>query len=375
MKVLMLNYEFPPLGGGAGNATYYLLKKFSRFKDLEIDLVTSSMNKYKEEQFSSNVKIYYLNIGKKNKNLHYQTNKNLFLYSWKAYFKAKSLMAKKNYGLIHAFFGIPCGVIAVLLKKPYIVSLRGSDVPFFNLRFYWLDRLFFKNINKIIWARAKFVVVNSQGLKKLALSISLNQRIKIIPNGVNSGFFIPKPKIKKDNIILFVGRLISRKGIRYLLEAFASLEKEYLKNWQIWLVGDGPEKGNLFCQAKNLNILKRVKFLGIKNKHELVNIYNQAKIFVLPSLSEGMSNAVLEAMACGLPIIMSRVGGNEELIKNNGFVVKKKSALGIKKALEKYLDNNFLVIKHSANSQKIVKKMSWKKIAQQYFNLYLQCVE
>ena len=72
----MLNYEFPPLGGGAGNATYYLLKEFSKYDDIEIDFVTSSIDEFKEEKFSKNITIYYLDIGKKG-NLHYQSNKNL----------------------------------------------------------------------------------------------------------------------------------------------------------------------------------------------------------------------------------------------------------------------------------------------------------
>ena len=67
MNILLLNYEFPPLGGGAGNATYYLLKEFSKFNDLEVDLVTSSIDKNKEEQFADNIKIYYLDIGKTSK--------------------------------------------------------------------------------------------------------------------------------------------------------------------------------------------------------------------------------------------------------------------------------------------------------------------
>ena len=60
MRILLLNYEFPPLGGGAGNATYYLLKEFSKIPDLEITLITSSTYKYREEKFSDNIKIYYL---------------------------------------------------------------------------------------------------------------------------------------------------------------------------------------------------------------------------------------------------------------------------------------------------------------------------
>ena len=145
MKILMLNYEFPPLGGGAANACFHFLKELTKIKNLKIDLITSSTFSFKKEKFSSNINIYYLNIGKNKRNLHFQTSKDLFFYSLRAYFFAKKLIKKNNYNLIHAWFGIPSGLIAFLLKKPYIVSLRGSDVPFYNPRFYWLDKICFKH--------------------------------------------------------------------------------------------------------------------------------------------------------------------------------------------------------------------------------------
>jgi len=139
----MLNYEFPPLGGGAGNASYYMLREFSKYHDLNIDLITSSADKYRVEQFAENISIHFLDIHKNNTALHYQSNKNLITYTMKVYFYAKKLRKQKSYDLCHAFFGIPCGAIALLLGVPYIVSLRGSDVPGHNERFALADVLFF----------------------------------------------------------------------------------------------------------------------------------------------------------------------------------------------------------------------------------------
>jgi uncharacterized membrane protein len=203
MRILILNYEFPPLGGGAGNATYYLLKEFSKpeHKNLGIDLITSSVNKFKIEKFSDNIKIHYLNIGKKG-NLHYQSTKDLLSYSWKVYIYSKKIMKKGHFDLIHTFFGIPCGHLAMMLKYeykiPYIVSLRGSDVPFYNKRFYWLDKFVFKRLSKEIWKNSKAVITNSKGLKNLALKASPNQKIDVIYNGVDIKEFKPEKK-KSEN--------------------------------------------------------------------------------------------------------------------------------------------------------------------------------
>jgi len=370
MKILLLNYEFPPLGGGAANATYYLLNQFKQYKDLEIDLITSSINKYKQKKFSSNINVYYLDIGKKNQGFHFQTQKDLLIYSWKAYFKARALLKTKNYHLVHAFFGIPSGFIAMLLKKSYIVSLRGSDVPFYNPRFCWLDKLFFQYLNKIIWKKARYIIANSNDLKKLALKTNPQQKIKIIPNGVDTNFFKPNQKVKKENIILFVGRLIKRKGVSYLIEAFTLLEEKHRKSWQIWIVGDGPEKKNLIKLCKINKINKKVKFLGRKKKKELIKIYNQAKFFILPSLNEGMSNTLLEAMACGLPVITTKTGGVEQLVeKDNGLIIKKLKIKKLRSALKKFAKNKNLS-KMGKESRKKANFFNWSKVAKKYLKLY-----
>jgi len=369
MRILMLNYEFPPLGGGAANANFYLLKEFVKEKNLKIDLITSSVNEFKKEKISKNIALYRLDIGKNKQNFHYQTNRDLLVYSFKAYFFAKKLLKKNNYDLIHAWFGIPCGFIAMLLGKPYIVALRGSDVPFYNIRFKNLDKYFFQHLSKLIWKKAKAVIANSQGLKDLAQKTAPNQKIQVIYNGIDiSEFKPPKTKEKSKNLrILCVARLIKRKGISYLIKALGGLRN---KNLILTIIGDGNEKENLINLAKKLKIDNKVKFLGSISHSEIVKYYQQNDVFILPSLNEGMSNTILEAMACGLPIITTNVGGSKELIKNNGFIVKPKSILGLKNAIENYLNNHNLLLKHGKESVKRAGRMGWQKISQSYLKYY-----
>lgn len=364
LKILMLNYEFPPLGGGAGNATYYLLKEFAKYPNIEIDLITSSIDKERVKKFSKNITIYFLYINKKG-NLHYQSQKDLLKYSWKAYKLAKKLKKTKNYNLCHAFFGIPCGYIAMKLKIPYIVSLRGSDVPFYNNRFYWFDKFIFKRISKKVWKNSKATITNSKGLKELALNSSPNQKIEVIYNGVNTEEFKPL-KNKKHNkkiVIISTGRLIERKGYEYLLEAL----KEN-KNFELWLVGDGNLKGRL-KDISNKNKVN-VKFLGKIDHSKINNLLQKADIFCLPSLNEGMSNSILEAMACGLPIITTNVGGSQELINGNGFVLNKESSEELKEAIEKYLKNPKLLKIHGNKSRLLAERMSWENVAGEYLKEY-----
>ena len=321
-RILLLNYEFPPLGGGAGNATYYLLKEFSKNDDLKVDLVTSSTDKYKKEEFSKNIDIYYLDIGKKG-NIHYQSNFDLLKYSYKANKFIKKLKKENKYDLLHAFFGIPCGYIAMKSKLPYIVSLRGSDVPFYSKRFYYLDKLFFKRLSVKIWKRAKSVIANSEGLKKLALSSSANQEIGLIYNGVDIDEFSPSENVNDVFTIISTSRLIKRKGINYLLDAFISFNKKFVKT-KLVLIGSGDLEKELKSKADGAGISSSVEFVGAISHDKLANYYKQADVFVLPSLNEGMSNSLLEAMSSGLAVIATDTGGTAELVnEENGIIINK----------------------------------------------------
>ena len=154
MRILLLNYEYPPLGGGAGNAAQYLIRKLITQQELSIDVVTSSVDAYSQEQYADRITIHRLNIRKRGRNIYHQSLFNLLTFSWKSYWYIRQLRKQHHYDGIHAFFGMPCGLIAAAHRLPFIVSLRGSDVPFYNPRFYLLDVLFSRVVSKWIWKHA-----------------------------------------------------------------------------------------------------------------------------------------------------------------------------------------------------------------------------
>jgi len=363
-KILILNYEFPPLGGGAGNATYYLLKEFSKDPEININLITSSVDEFRVEKFSENITIHFLDIGKKG-NLHYQSNLNLLVYAWKAYWYSKKLIKKEKFNLCHAFFGIPCGYVAMKLGLPYMVSLRGSDVPFYNKRFYYLDKLIFKKLSIKIWRKAKKVIANSKKLKELALSSALKQQIEVIANGIDVNEFKPLSykKIEFPIKLISTGRLIERKGYKYLIEAISNM-----KEVELALVGNGNIRSELenLSKEKNSNVI----FLGSRGHNEIVNLLQKADIFILPSLNEGMSNSILEAMACGLPIITTDTGGSEELIKGNGCIIPKASSSELKKVIWGYINDVNSIHTQSLISRELALDMSWKNVAELYKKYY-----
>ncbi len=370
MNILMLNYEYPPLGGGAANATYYILKEFSLRDDIEVDLITSSpTNEFEEEKIGNNIKIYKLPVNKQK--IHYWTTKEILTYSWEAYKLAKKLRQSRSYDLIYAFFGIPCGAIAYKFRKecPYVVSLRGSDVPGFNERFS-LQYVFLKPVIKRIWRNASAVVANSEGLKNLALKTDKKADIDVIYNGINVEDFPQKDYQNNGSlVILTVARLIKRKGIDDLIRAIPEIVKED-RNVKVRIIGEGDMEGELKELANELGVSDFVEFLGYVPHEEISQYYLSSDVFVLPSKNEGMSNTVLEAMASGLPIITTDTGGTKELIDDNGVVVPTKEFKEISKAIMRYIENPDFIKEHGSRSRVIAESMDWSNVAEEYIKLY-----
>ena len=366
MNILMLNSEYPPLGGGQGNANKYLYEEFKKHDNLKIDIITASVNKNHIETSSLGT-IYYLDIGKRGQNLHFQSSKNLIIYSIKSLLLSFKLYNYKKYDLVVAWLGVPSGFLAYVLflikRVPYITLLRGSDVPFYETRWQYLDKFIFSWLSPIIWKNSRCVIANSFKLKELALKFSPNQPIFTIFNGVSTEEFKAKDNYDvNDKIkILSVGRLIERKGFTYLIEALRDI-----KNVSLTLVGDGPLLEELKHQSRDLD----VTFLGNVEHAKLADVYRNSDVFVLPSLNEGMSNTVLEAMACGLPLILTDVGGSLELIKDNGFIVPKQNSEVIQAKIKEFLANKELIRTMGMNSRKLAENLSWSKVAQDYLDRF-----
>lgn len=295
MKILMLNYEYPPLGGGAANATYYLLREFGRRSDLSVDLVTSSASgSFSEDHPADNITVYRLPIRKKS--IHYWTMAEIMSYSTQARSFIKKLNPKQ-YDMIHAFFGIPCGALAYEHRKdiPYIVSLRGSDVPGFNDRFSF-QYTFLKPIIRRVWRQAAAVVANSEGLRNLAHHTDPSIPIDIIYNGIDTGEFgVRKERNDGRIVVLTVARLIQRKGIDDLIRAIPEVLGK-CPDLLVRIIGEGNLESELRDLAENLGVADHVEFLGYIPHDELPGYYATSDVFVLPSRNEGMSNTILEAM-------------------------------------------------------------------------------
>lgn len=379
-RVLFFNYEYPPLGGGAGNATKHLLLEFAKRDDVVVDLITSSItDKYEEDGIDLNVFIHKIPIGKNAKNLNYQSQWELIKYTFKAYFYARKLIKKNNYDLTHSFFAVPCGFISLLLKWqykiPYIISPRGADVPGYSERFESIYRMLTPLI-KLIWKNARFVITNSKGLTELAKNSAPEQKFDVIFNGVDTNFYQPSRRTieerKKDFIVLCASRLSKRKGIKYAVSGFAKIAGRYPQMKMIIAGGEGNAMDELKTQVSDLGMDDKIKFFGHYTREQSPKIYNDADVFVMPSLNEGMSNNLLEALASGMPVLMTPVGGAEELVTDgeNGFLIETENSDIIADKLEYLIENLEKVDEMGRASRELAEQMSWQVVADDYISFY-----
>ena len=295
---------------------------------------------------------------------------------------AIKICRKYNFDLIHAHWLIPQGIIAYIINKllriPYIITCHGGDI-------YGLSGKSFTWFKKIIIKNAKIITVVSTAIKKeIENKLTKNVLIEVIPMGVDSKLFHPSKydeSIKKrynitGPILLFVGRLVEKKGVEYLIESMPSIIKKYPKV-KLLIVGSGTLENELKELINKLKLNKNIIFIGPLPNSELPKYYATADIFISPSIkvkdgdTEGFGLTFVEAVFSGTIPIGTNVGGISDIIKDKktGLLVKQKSSESISNAVNYVLSNpKILKIKEHIKN-KLVEIFCWQNISGKYEKL------
>ncbi|MHC4679653.1 MAG: glycosyltransferase family 4 protein [Planctomycetota bacterium] len=367
----MLNYEFPPIGGGAAHAHLCLLKQYAGKEDLHVDVLTSAPKPGAvTEKFSGTITVYKVGIHKKQ--LHYWRRTEVIEWLIKAGFHYRRLLRQNKYDLVHAFFGFPTGWLCYRSadRLPYVISLRGSDVPGQHARFQ-LEYKILGPAFRAIWKKATALVACSEGLKARALRFLPSVSIEVIPNGVELDRFGPAEGDQKPDVLrlLTVGRLSVTKRVEMLIDAVEVLHKQGC-NLHFTVVGGGSLEPQLRAAVLERNLGDIVEITGRTSSEDMPQLYRRNDIFISASMQEGMSNAMLEAMASGLPIVTTRCEGLDELIGDNGLVVEQAIAGSIAKAIKKLTDDRSLCRQMSLAARRQAERFGWSRSAEQYLALY-----
>jgi glycosyltransferase involved in cell wall biosynthesis len=287
------------------------------------------------------------------------------------------LKGLRNRGINKPFIQTVHGVLA----DEYVQSVKGISKSFRE-----------KLANLIMWRLSK---IEEEACKNATLTVTISKyssrktvefyavdkaKIRIVPNGVDIQRFKPskdcetiKRQMGLDNkfCVLFVGRLIPRKGLPFLIKAAEYIVKEYAHTMFL-IVGNGPLKNNLIADLEKISLSKNFIFLGDVKESALPAIYNCADIFVLPSVQEGQGIALLEAQATAKPVVAFDVGGVSEAVldKKTGLLVKPDS-LQLAKAILKLLSSYSLREKMGNQGRDFVSgSFSWDICAQKMLKVY-----
>ncbi|GAX92000.1 glycosyltransferase [Effusibacillus lacus] len=287
------------------------------------------------------------------------------IYLFKKSNELEKVLKKRNIDLIHARFGTTAVELLDLKKKlgvPMLTSFHGFDLPSNKVSYKK-----YKGKLQQLFQEGEAFTVTSNNMKKILMDYGCpKNKIIVHYSGIDvDRFEFKERKIPENNKIrlLCVGRMVEKKGMKYLINAFHRVYKIY-PNIRLHIAGDGPLRKKLKKQVKELKIEGKVKFLGEISHKEVVKEMHKAHIFVLASVTgkhgnqEGIPNVLKEAMATGMPVISTKHAGIPELVRDgkSGFLVDEKDS---KKLAERILDlirNPDLWIKMGKKGRDTVKR-------------------
>lgn len=292
--------------------------------------------------------------------------------------KLLNLIKKIKPDILHAHYASSYGLLGALSAyKPFLVSVWGNDVFDFPKK-----SLIHKSIIKFVFRRADRIYSTSKVMAD-EIKIYTKKEVNIIPFGVDINFFRPF-KVEKifgndTTVIGCVKSLSFKYGIEYLLDAFAII-KEKIKDQKIKLliVGDGTLKNQLIERAEKLKIHQDVLFYGAVPHSKVPEIYNMIDIAVFTSVWESFGVSNLEAAACEVPQVASKIGGFKEIIKDGvtGFLVDPENPEAIaSKVIELINDNDLRKKIGKSARQYVIENFEWNKNVDQMIDEYYKILK
>lgn len=376
MNILVVNYEYPPVGGGGGSCCKEIVELLAQ-RGHQVNVFTAGYKQFKKsESVHANLTIHKIKSNRKS--MHEVGFMGLASFLVRGSLRIGRFIKKNKFDIIHYHFSVPTGLLTFFHTKkiPYIVTLHGIDVPAFHEDEFPAFQKLTKPFNKKIIKRATAVVAVSENLKQKAEESFPGKAIDVIYHGVDIKKFKRLSFEKKDNTIRFicVSRLVKFKRIDLLIKAFQiCVEKNPEKQMELVIVGTGYLESELKALALETGVSDKIIFKGFIPNEEIFQILNEADIFVLPSVHDSFGIVFLEAMACGLPCIGARSAGVPEVIREGktGLLAEPESVESLADCMWKLADNDKVRNAMGEESFQLIQNCyTWNNIVTQYENLF-----
>ncbi len=383
-RILVFSLVAPPLRvGGAELAMQEVIDRSieSQGSNFEFDLVTirfdSQLPPYERK---GKLTIYRVGWGKNQPDIadlwRFPLSGNKYLFPWLAASLAKKLARERKYDLVWSIMANQAGIAGAWFKKshpeiPFLLTLQeGDDLDSLAYR----ARLLLPKIFGV-FTRANHIQAISNYLANWARTkMRATCPVTVIPNGVDVNSFkllAVSEEQKLEKIVITTSRLVYKNGVDVLIKALALLPGDV----KLWIVGEGPEKASLVSLAESLGLAARVSFLGQVASSVVGQYLAKATIFARPARSEGLGNSFLEAMAAGLPVIGTPVGGIPDFLKQHetGWLCEVDNPTSVATQVKFILEpeNQREVEKIISNAKKLViENYDWGKLVVKFNELF-----
>lgn len=283
-----------------------------------------------------------------------------------------------TYDIVHAhshlfFSTVLCAFVRGVRSTPLVVTTHGlisQTAP------RWLQKIYLPTIGKWIFRMADAVICYTEIERDRMVDLVVPPgKVHVIHNGIDTSTFVPSNKISPKKQILWIGRFTPGKGVQYLLEGFGSFSRKF-PEYTLVMVGQGPQKASVINLIHTMGLDDKIIIKDFIPNDELPPLYQESSVFILPSLEEGVPRTILEAMACGVPVICSALPHLVNIVQGCGIPIPPRNAEAVSDALIELASNPDLAFNLGQSGRaKVVSQYSWNDTITKTNGLYVSILE
>lgn len=371
MRILVLNHEFPPIGGGGGRAAEDICRGLT-IRGHTVRVLTARLKGLLRDEHRDGYQI--TRIASLRTQLYRASFAAMTAYVLVGLWAGIRLIRRFQPDLIHAHFAVPAGTLAWALSRlsgiPYVLTVHLGDVPGGVVEktgrwFRWIYPF-----TRVIWRNASRIVAVSEFTRGLALK-KYDAEIRVIPNGVDVNALKPEYiHLNTPLRIVFAGRFMPQKNPLQVVRILNELRE--LK-WQCVMIGDGPLLEEVKRTVAELGLQDRFQFPGWLGGTKVLGWFDRSDILFMPSLSEGLPVVGVEALSKGLAIVASQVGGFADLVEagRNGYLLRPEDLAGFSASLRELLSDAARLTSFRTASLEIARRFDIHQVVEQYETVFM----